>query len=67
MLRKPYIIAEAGCNHMGKMEIARELINTAAIYCKVDAIKFAYDFLINNLEIPKEKLYITVYRKLYFT
>ena len=40
MLRKPYIIAEAGCNHMGKMEIARELINTAAIYCKVDAIKF---------------------------
>lgn len=40
MLRKPYIIAEAGCNHMGKMEIARDLINTAAIYCKADAIKF---------------------------
>ena len=40
MLRKPYIIAEAGCNHMGQMEIARELINTAAIYCKADAIKF---------------------------
>lgn len=40
MYKKPYIIAEAGCNHMGKMEIARELINTAAIYCKADAIKF---------------------------
>lgn len=40
MLKKPYIIAEAGCNHMGQMEIARELINTAAIYCKADAIKF---------------------------
>lgn len=40
MYRKPYIIAEAGCNHMGQMEIAHELINTAAIYCKADAIKF---------------------------
>lgn len=38
--RKPYLIAEAGCNHMGKMEIAHELINTAAIFCKADAIKF---------------------------
>ena len=37
---KPYIIAEAGCNHMGQMEIAYELINTAAIFCKADAIKF---------------------------
>lgn len=37
---KPYIIAEAGCNHMGQMEIARELINTAAIFCKAEAIKF---------------------------
>lgn len=40
MYKKPYIIAEAGCNHMGQMEIAHELINTAAIYCKADAIKF---------------------------
>lgn len=40
MYKKPYVIAEAGCNHMGNMEIARELINTAAIFCKVDAIKF---------------------------
>lgn len=38
--KKPYVIAEAGCNHMGQMDIAHELINTAAIFCKVDAIKF---------------------------
>lgn len=38
--RKPYLVAEAGCNHMGKMEIAHELINTAATFCKADAIKF---------------------------
>ena len=40
MFKKPYIIAEAGCNHMGQMEIAHDLINTAAIFCKADAIKF---------------------------
>ncbi len=38
--QKPYVIAEAGCNHMGQMEIAHDLINTAASFCKVDAIKF---------------------------
>lgn len=37
---EPYVIAEAGCNHMGQMEVAHELINTAAIFCKADAIKF---------------------------
>lgn len=38
--KKPFIIAEAGCNHMGQMEIARDLIRTAASFCKADAIKF---------------------------
>lgn len=38
--KKPYIIAEAGCNHMGQMEIAHEMIVTAAVFCKADAIKF---------------------------
>jgi len=37
---KPYIIAEAGCNHKGDMVIAKELINVAAVFCKADAIKF---------------------------
>lgn len=40
MYNKPYVIAEAGCNHMGQMEIAHDLINTAAYFCKADAIKF---------------------------
>jgi N-acetylneuraminate synthase len=40
MYKKPFVIAEAGCNHMGQMEIARDMINTAAIFCKADAIKF---------------------------
>lgn len=38
--QKPYIIAEAGCNHKGEMEIAKELIKVAAYFCKADAIKF---------------------------
>lgn len=37
---KPFIIAEAGCNHMGRMEIAKDLIEIAAHFCKADAIKF---------------------------
>lgn len=38
--REPRVIAEAGCNHKGDMEIARQLIKTAAIYCNADVIKF---------------------------
>ena len=37
---EPFVIAEAGCNHMGKMDIAKDMIETAAHFCKVDAIKF---------------------------
>ena len=38
--KKPRVIAEVGCNHKGEMEIAKELIKTAAIYCNADCIKF---------------------------
>lgn len=38
--KKPFVIAEAGCNHMGQMKIAKDLIETAAHFCKADAIKF---------------------------
>ncbi|MCI9155560.1 MAG: N-acetylneuraminate synthase [Lawsonibacter sp.] len=38
--RKPFVIAEAGCNHKGEMSIARDLIATAALFCRADAIKF---------------------------
>lgn len=37
---KPIVIAEIGCNHKGNMEIAKEMIKTAVIYCKADAVKF---------------------------
>ena len=40
MYKKPFVIAEAGCNHMGNMDIAKDLIETAAHFCKADAIKF---------------------------
>ena len=40
MYKKPFIIAEAGCNHMGQMEIAHDLIKTAAQFCCANAIKF---------------------------
>jgi len=36
----PYVIAEVGCNHKGNMQIAKEMIEMAAIFCKVDAVKF---------------------------
>lgn len=38
--KEPYVIAEIGCNHMGKIEIAKEMIETAVTFCKVDAVKF---------------------------
>lgn len=34
------MIAEIGCNHKGDMEIAHEMIETAKMFCKVDAVKF---------------------------
>lgn len=36
----PFLIAEIGCNHKGDMTIAKELITVAAMFCKVDAVKF---------------------------
>jgi len=38
--KTPYVIAEVGCNHMGDMDIAHDFIKIAAIYCKIDAVKF---------------------------
>ena len=36
----PKVIAEIGCNHKGNMDIAREMIMTAAMFCKTDVVKF---------------------------
>ena len=37
---EPKIIAEIGCNHRGDMGTAKEMISTAAIFCKADVVKF---------------------------
>ena len=39
-MKLPKIIAEIGCNHKGDIEIAKEMIKTAAEFCKVDIVKF---------------------------
>ena len=36
----PTVIAEIGCNHKGEMDIAKELIKMAAIFCKAPVAKF---------------------------
>jgi sialic acid synthase len=54
--KKPYVIAEIGCNHKGDMEIAKELIKIAKIFCNVDAVKFQKR---NNKELLTEIQYQT--------
>ncbi|MCJ8276297.1 MAG: N-acetylneuraminate synthase family protein [Bdellovibrionales bacterium] len=39
-MKKPILIAEIGCNHKGELNIAKEMIKVAAIYCQVDFVKF---------------------------
>jgi N-acetylneuraminate synthase len=36
----PKVVAEIGCNHKGDLAIAREMIATAAQFCKANAVKF---------------------------
>ena len=52
--KKPFIIAEIGCNHKGDMEIAKELIKVAKIFCNADAVKFQKR---NNKELLTEEQY----------
>lgn len=39
-MKNPKVIAEIGCNHKGEMEIAKELIKVAKIFCNADVVKF---------------------------
>lgn len=48
------IVAEIGCNHKGEMDIAREMIKTAARFCAVDYVKFQKR---NNRELLSEDKY----------
>jgi len=52
--KNPYVIAEIGCNHKGDIEIAKELIKVAKIFCNVDAVKFQKR---NNKELLTKKQY----------
>jgi N-acetylneuraminate synthase len=40
MTYTPTIVGEIGCNHMGKMDIAYEMIKMAAIFSRADYVKF---------------------------
>ena len=39
-MKTPKVIAEIGCNHMGDIEIAHEMIGIAATFAKCDFVKF---------------------------
>lgn len=51
---KPFVIAEIGCNHKGEMELAKELVKVAKIFCNVEAVKFQKR---NNRELLTEEQY----------
>ena len=38
--KKPFVVAEVGCNHMGDMDLAKKFIRIAHDYCGADAVKF---------------------------
>lgn len=52
--KKARLVAEVGCNHKGEMEIAKEFIKIASIFCKADVIKFQKR---NNRELLTEEQY----------
>lgn len=54
MVEVPKVVAEIGCNHKGDMDVAKELIATAAIFCKADYVKFQKR---NNRELLSEEIY----------
>lgn len=48
------VIAEIGCNHKGDIEVAKELIKIAKIFCNADVVKFQKR---NNRELLTEEQY----------
>lgn len=53
-MKQAKVIAEIGCNHKGDMEIAKELIKVAKIFCNADVVKFQKR---NNKELLTEEQY----------
>ena len=39
-MENPVLIAEAGCNHMGQIDIAKTMIDSASVFCEISHIKF---------------------------
>jgi N-acetylneuraminate synthase len=52
--KKPRLVAEIGCNHIGDIEIAKKMILTAAVFCNVDVVKFQKR---NNRELLTDEQY----------
>ena len=53
-MKEAKVIAEIGCNHKGDMEIAKELIKVAKIFCNADVVKFQKR---NNIELLTDEQY----------
>ncbi len=53
-MKDPKVIAEIGCNHKGDIEIAKELIKVAKIFCDADIVKFQKR---NNKELLTKEQY----------
>ena len=53
-MKMPKVIAEIGCNHKGDLEIAKEMIKVAKIFCNADIIKLQKR---NNKELLTEEQY----------
>lgn len=39
-MNHPRVVAEIACNHKGDLEVAKEMVRTAAAFCRVDYVKF---------------------------
>lgn len=48
------LIAEIGCNHKGDIEIAKDMIKMASVFCKADVVKFQKR---NNKELLSKEKY----------
>lgn len=53
-MKKAKVIAEIGCNHKGDIDIAKEMIKVAKIFCNADAVKFQKR---NNKELLTKEQY----------
>jgi N-acetylneuraminate synthase len=53
-MNPPKVIAEIGCNHKGDLEIAKEHVRIAKIFCNADVVKFQKR---NNIELLTPEQY----------